>query len=156
MIHMGIFKRKGIEGLSKIKSRCFDGCNLVGYIENDILGMPVPDEEAEFSAIWESSITVTRSKWIIVDREEFPRFNCIANGRTVLADNPEEDFGIVAEKMGSERGFSLPPHILGEEWLKRNSAKVIPINWMEEREGVLKERFDGYDFESLGKGIVTC
>lgn len=161
MIHMGIFKFENLskESIEKIKEKekDFGGIKLIGYIENEIIGSEVFDEESEFSAIvGEEGITVTRSEWVILDRKEMDRFNFIEMGELIKKEDPDVDFGIVAEELGELSGYSLPPDILGEEWVKRYKVKILKLSKHEERLKILKERFDGYNFENIGKRMEIC
>lgn len=161
MIHMGIFKFENLskESIEKIKEKekDFGGIKLIGYIENEIIGSEVFDEESEFSAIvGEDGITITRSEWIILDRKEMNRFSFIESGEFIKREDPDVDFGIKAEELGELSGYSLPPDILGEDWLKQFDAKILKLSKHEERLKILKERFEGYNFENMGKRLEIC
>lgn len=159
MVHMGVFNREGIEKWDKIESKVksYDGSELIGHIYNDILELPVIDEEAEYSAIFgEDTVTVLKSEWLIIDRMECERFTHISNGKVMDSADEKIDFGIYGNKRGDMTGYSLPPDILGEEWIKQNGAVIIKANRQEEKLRILKERFDGYDMNKLGKGLELC
>jgi len=151
-IHPGGFERENLtEECNNYLDRIMiddEGCYLIGYIWNDLLLDYVFDEEAQFSAIISDvSLAVTNSQWVIHDRYVFPAIRT-PHG---LYETEDEATGIVAERPGHGSGYSMPPSLLGDKWLRTFNTEITKLSYNRARE----RRFENYDFSKLGRGLFA-